>query len=177
MDIPYYNKSIQDIEIILKTTEHGLSHEEAKQRLKQYGCNQLKEKEKVNPFLIFLRQFHSIVVYILLGAVIISIGVKEYVDACVVIAILLFNALFGFIQEYRAEKSMEALQQMTSLKATVLRNNTVQQIDAKYIVPGDIILLEEGDKIPADCRIIESIHLKTQEAALTGESSPVAKNT
>jgi Ca2+-transporting ATPase len=175
MDIPYYTKSIQDIKIILKTSEEGLSVEDAKERVKQYGLNQLKEKEKINPFFIFLRQFHSIVVYILLGAVIISLLVGEFIDAGVVMVILIFNAFFGFIQEYRAEKSMEALQQLTSLKAIVLRDNHVHEIDAKYVVPGDVLLLEEGNKIAADCRIIESVHLKTQEAALTGESTPVAK--
>lgn len=175
MDIPYYTKTVSEVETLVKTSYNGLTEQEVEARLRQYGLNQITEKKKINPFIIFLRQFNSIVVYILLGAVGISVFLKEYIDASVIVIILLLNAIFGFIQEYRAEKSIEALKKLTSLKATVLRDNHVQKIDAHFLVPGDILLLEEGDKIAADCRIIESIHLKTQEAALTGESTPVEK--
>ncbi|MEK6921447.1 MAG: HAD-IC family P-type ATPase, partial [Nanoarchaeota archaeon] len=146
-------------------------------RLKQYGYNELKEAKKINPIIIFLRQFKSLLVYILLAAVIISFFLKEYVDAYVVLGILLFNAIFGFIQEYRAEKSIAALKKLASLKAKVIREGATHEIDARELVPGDILLLEEGDKIPADARVLETIHLKTLESALTGESNPVEKET
>ncbi len=175
MDVPYYTKTVSEVETLLKTSYNGLSEQEVQARLKQYGYNQIKEKKKINPIIIFFRQFNSIVVYILLAAVGISAFLGEYVDASVIVVILLFNAIFGFVQEYHAEKSIESLKKLTSLKATVLRDNQVQKIDAHALVPGDILLLEEGDAIAADSRIIESIHLKTQEAALTGESSPIEK--
>ncbi len=173
----YYNKSIEQTCSNLGTKQEGLSKTEVILRLKQYGYNELREARKINPIIIFLRQFKSLLVYILLAAVIISFFLKEYVDAFVILGILLFNAIFGFIQEYRAEKSIAALKKLASLKAKVIRENTVHEIDARELVPGDIILLEEGDKIPADARVIESIHLKTQEAALTGESESIEKQT
>lgn len=173
----YYSKSVEQTFSELDTKQEGLSKTEVLCRLKQYGYNELREAKKISPFMIFLRQFKSLLVYILLGAVIISFFLKEYVDASVILVILLFNAIFGFIQEYRAEKSIAALKKLASLKAKVMRENTVHEIDARELVPGDIILLEEGDKIPADARIIESIHLKTQEAALTGESNSIEKET
>ncbi len=173
----WYSKSIEETLSLLTTKPEGLSKTEAVERIKQYGYNEIREAKRINPIIIFLRQFKSLLVYILLGAVIISFFLKEYVDAYVVLGILLFNAIFGFIQEYRAEKSIAALKKLASLKAKVMRENTIHEIDARELVPGDIILLEEGDKIPADARVIESIHLKTQEAALTGESNSVQKET
>ena len=146
----YYNKSIEQTYATLGTKQEGLSKTEVILRLKQYGYNELREAKKINPIIIFLRQFKSLLVYILLAAVIISFFLKEYVDASVILGILLFNAIFGFIQEYRAEKSIAALKKLASLKAKVIRENTVHEIDARELVPGDIILLEEGDKIPAD---------------------------
>lgn len=174
---PSYTKTIHQLFQELRTSEKGLSKTEAHLRLQKYGPNQLIEKKKINPFIIFLRQFRSIVVYILIGAVIISIVLGEYIDSMVIISILIFNAIFGFLQEYKAEKSIEALKKLASLKAKVIRENQIHEIDAKELVPGDILLLEEGDKIPADARIIEIVHLKTQEASLTGESNSVEKHT
>ncbi|PIN79454.1 calcium-translocating P-type ATPase, PMCA-type [Candidatus Woesearchaeota archaeon CG10_big_fil_rev_8_21_14_0_10_34_8] len=171
----YYNKTLENVEKELETSIQGLSSAEAKKRLEKYGLNEIKEKKKVNPLIIFLSQFNSVVVYILIGAVIISALLGEYVDSIVIMVILIFNAVFGFIQEYKAEKSIEALKKMASLKAKVMRNNKVEMIDAKELVPGDILLLEEGDKIPADGRLIETIHINTLESALTGESAPVTK--
>ncbi|MBI5002054.1 cation-translocating P-type ATPase [Candidatus Woesearchaeota archaeon] len=171
----YYNKSIEQTYANFTTKQEGLSKTEVILRLKQYGYNELKEAKKINSIIIFLRQFKSLLVYILLAAVIISFFLKEYIDASVILGILIFNAIFGFIQEYRAEKSIAALKKLASLKAKVIRENTIHEIDARELVPGDIILLEEGDKIPADARVTESIHLKTQEAALTGESESIEK--
>lgn len=108
---------------------------------------------------------------------VISILIREYLDAVVIAVILILNAILGFIQEYRAEKSIEALKRLTSLKAKVIRDKKVYEIDAKEVVPGDILILKEGNKIPADARLIESINLQTQEVSLTGESTPVEKDT
>jgi P-type Ca2+ transporter type 2C len=173
----YYNKTTEQTITSLESKETGLTTEQVQERLQTHGQNILKAKKKINPLVIFFQQFHSAVVYILIAAVIISIVLGEYIDSAVIIAILIFNAIFGFIQEYKAEKSIEALKRMASLQAKVLRDNKVQEIDAKELVPGDILLLEEGDKIPADARILESIHMQTLEAALTGESTPVTKHT
>lgn len=173
----YYNKSIEQTFSRINTKPEGLSKTEVLLRLKQYGYNELREAKRINLIIIFLRQFKSLLVYILITAVVISFFLKEYVDASVILAILLFNAIFGFIQEYRAEKSIAALKKLASIKAKVMRENMVHEIDARNVVPGDILLLEEGDKIAADARVIESIHLKTQEAALTGESESIEKQT
>ncbi|MBI5072628.1 cation-translocating P-type ATPase [Candidatus Woesearchaeota archaeon] len=172
----YYTKSVSAVQRSFETNENGLSPLAVQDRLKKYGCNIIKEQKKIHPFLIFLRQFQSVVVHILLGAVIISFFLGNYIDASVIISILIFNAVFGFVQEYKAEKSIEALRKLASLKAKVIRAGEVQEIDAKELVPGDLLLLEEGDKIPADARLVECIRLKAQEAALTGESQAVEKH-
>ncbi|MBI4439602.1 calcium-translocating P-type ATPase, SERCA-type [Candidatus Woesearchaeota archaeon] len=161
----------------LNSSQKGLSQQEAEARLKQYGFNEIKEAKKISPWEIFLRQFKSIVIWILVAATIISAFLAEYVDAIVILVIIVLIAVLGFIQEYRAEKSIEALKRLASLKATVLRDGKKAEIDAKDVVPGDIIFLETGDKVPADARLIDELNLKTQEAALTGESTPVKKHT
>ncbi|MEK6921620.1 MAG: cation-transporting P-type ATPase, partial [Nanoarchaeota archaeon] len=111
-EITYYTQSVDETLSALETKHTGLSTSEVQQRLKQYGYNELKEAKKINPFMIFLRQFKSLLVYILLGAVVISFVLKEYVDAYVVLGILIFNAVFGFLQEYKAEKSISALKKL-----------------------------------------------------------------
>lgn len=161
----------------LKTTARGLSQSEAEARLKQYGLNEIKEGKKVPPLKIFLEQFDSIVIWILIVATLISAFLKEYIDAIVILVILILIAVLGFVQEYRAESAIEALKKLASLKATVIRDGKKREIDAKELVPGDVIVLESGDKIPADARLIEVFSLQTQEAALTGESQPVKKHT
>jgi len=170
-----HDKKIEEVFKVLDTKKEGLTEKEAEIRLKKYGYNKIKEAKKISPLKIFLQQFNSAVVYILIAALIISIFIGERIDAIVIGIILILNALFGFYQEYRAEKSIEALKKLASLKATVIRDNKEQEIDAKLLVPGDIIKLTEGDKIPADSRIFELANLQTQEATLTGESTPVKK--
>ncbi len=172
----YHNKEIKEVLTELKTTENGLTNVEVDKRLEQYGYNEIEEKKKISPFKIFIEQFKSFVVLILIIAVIISILINEVLDAVVIVAILIINAILGFIQEYRAEKSIEALKKLSPQKAKVLRDNKITEILAKFLVPGDIILLEAGDKVPADSRLIEVIDLATQEASLTGESTPVPKS-
>lgn len=173
----FYNQTSKSVlEHFSVTLEEGLDGHKIQNRKKLYGLNELKKKKGINPIFLFFRQFKSFIIYILLFAVIISIIAREYIDSVVILSILLFNAFFGFIQEYRAEKAIEALKKLSALKSKVIRGGKLITIDAKEIVPGDILVLEEGDKIPADARIIESINLEVLESSLTGESNPVSKN-
>ena len=165
----------------LKATEKGLSTEEAERRLKEFGPNELVEKKKVSPLQIFLGQFKDIFVIMLLIAMAISIVIAvtrdagEFVDAATIGAIVFLNATVGFVQEYRSEKAMEAMKQLTAPKARVLRDGTEQLIPSRDVVPGDIVILEAGDRVPADARLLEVVDLKTDEAVLTGESTAVDK--
>ena len=171
----HHSKKEEEVFKELGADKNGLTEKEAEKRLQDYGYNEIKEAKKISPIKIFLQQFNSVVIYILIIALIISLFVGEKIDAVVIGTILVLNAIFGFIQEYKAEKSIEALKKLASLKATVIRDGKEKEIDAKLLVPGDIIKLETGDKIPADARLFEVINLETQEAALTGESTPVIK--
>lgn len=161
----------------LGSTRSGLTETEAKKRLSRYGYNKLKGKEKTRPIVVFLKQFLSPLIYILMAAVIISLIAQHYMDALVILAVLLFNGVFGCMQELRAEKAMEALMQMAAPKTKVRRDGKVKEILAKEVVPGDILLMETGDRVPADARLIEVSNLKINEATLTGESMPVEKHT
>ncbi len=154
----------------------GLTKEEVKSRLEKYGYNELKKEEKISPFTLFLNQFKNILIIILLIAIGFSALVGELIDAAIIGVIVMFCALLGFIQEYRAEKALEALKKMLSPTITVLRDDKEEEIPSREIVPGDILLLEAGDKIPADARLIESYSLRCDEAPLTGESVPVDKD-
>lgn len=172
----YYNASFEEIMKELGSTINGLNSTEVKKRIEKYGKNELATKSEINPLKIFIDQFKSFIIYILLFAVVFSLLAGEIVDSIIIIVILLANAIIGFIQELGAQKNLEALKQMTSIKANVKRNNKFIKIESSELVPGDIIFLEAGDKIPADARIIESSRLKIEESALTGESVPVDKN-
>ncbi|RMD57908.1 calcium-translocating P-type ATPase, SERCA-type [Candidatus Woesearchaeota archaeon] len=171
----FHKLSAKEVLSRLGVSEGGLSTQEAQERLKKYGLNRIRKKKKVHPIVIFIDQFKSPMVWILLLAMAVSLIVSEYIDFYVIGAIVVINAVLGFAQEYRAERAIEALKKMTSLKATVLRGGREVRIDSELVVPGDIILLETGDKVPADARIIELMNLQTQEASLTGESTPVKK--
>jgi Ca2+-transporting ATPase len=152
-----------------------LSQEEAERRLAQYGPNELVEEGKVSPWKILLEQFKNFLIIILLVAVVLSAVLGEVADAIVIFVIVLFAAGLGFIQEYRAERTMEALKKMAAPTASVLRSGQEIEVPARELVPGDIIILKTGDRIPADARITESVNLRTEEAPLTGESVPVEK--
>ncbi|HII88026.1 TPA: hypothetical protein HA253_00370, partial [Candidatus Woesearchaeota archaeon] len=144
----------------LQTQKTGLSQQEAQQRLQQYGLNELQACEEISPWKIFLAQFESPIVWILVAAVVISGAIGEYLDAIVIGVILIANAVIGFIQEYHAQKAIDALKKMVSLQAIVLRDGKEKKVDASQLVPGDIILLEAGEKIPADARILELTELQ-----------------
>ncbi len=165
----------------LKATEAGLSTEEAEHRLEEFGPNELVEKKRVTRLQIFLGQFKDIFVIMLLFAMGISLVIaftrdaSEFVDAATIGAIISLNAVVGFVNEYRSEKAMEAMKQLTAPKARVLRDGTEQIIPSREVVPGDIVLLEAGDRIPADSRVLEVVDMKTDEAILTGESTAVDK--
>lgn len=162
----------------LNTDAHqGLSDEEVKTRLEKYGYNELKKEEKVSPFTLFINQFKNILIIILLIATVLSALVGEIFDAGLILVIVIFCAILGFIQEYRAERALEALKKMLSPTITVLRNGREEEVSSNELVPGDILLLEAGDKIPADARLIENHSLRCDEAPLTGESTPVGKDT
>ncbi|PLX99157.1 MAG: cation-translocating P-type ATPase, partial [Desulfuromonas sp.] len=142
----------------------------------QYGLNQLETKSGINPLMVFLDQFKSFIIYILLFAIFFSLLIGEYVDSVIILLILLANALIGFFQELSAHKSLEALKRISIAQARVLRDGIRKTIEAKDLVPGDIVLLEAGDKVPADCRLIAAVQLRVEESALTGESLPVDKS-
>ncbi len=171
-----HGKKVEDILKELESSTKGLSESEARKRLKKYGENKIEQKKGTNPIWIFLNQFNSFIVYILIAATIISAILGEWLDSIVILAILIANGILGFVQEYRAEKSIDALKKLESVKAKVIRDGKEQLIDSSKIVPGDILILEEGDKVSADARLMEVNELQTLEAALTGESSPVTKN-
>jgi P-type Ca2+ transporter type 2C len=154
----------------------GLNEDEAKERLKRAGYNQLTEGEKNSLFGLFIDQFKDFMVLVLLVATLISGLLGEYTDAIAIIAIVLLNAFLGFIQEVRAEKSLSALKKLSAPTAKVLRQGRWNRIDASLLVPGDVISLESGDRIPADVRLIKTESLYVEESALTGESVPVEKN-
>jgi len=171
----YYNYPVNKILDEFKTSSKGLSQQEAEKRIEKYGLNEIKEEKKISLFQIFIDQFKSPLIIILLAAIILTLIIGEYADSILITIIVIVNAILGFAQEYKAEKSIEALKKLASLKATVIRDGKKERILAKELVPGDIIRLEEGEKIPADARLIEVISLETHESALTGESTSVAK--
>ena len=160
----------------------GLTNQEVLLRKQKYGKNKLEDKPKETLFMKFVKQFNDFMIIILIIASIISAGISyiqgenDNIDSIIIIAIVILNAIMGVIQEAKAEKSIEALKQMTPPKAKVLRENITTQINAEEIVPGDIIILESGSYVPADCRLIEDHNLKIEESSLTGETEPVIKN-
>ncbi|MCF8468885.1 MAG: cation-transporting P-type ATPase [Sneathiella sp.] len=160
----------------LRTTESGLSESEATARLETYGPNRLPEPVGRSAVLRFLLHFHNILIYVLLGSSVITATLGHLIDTFVILAVVVVNAVIGFIQEGKAEKAMDAIRQMLAPRASVLRNGRRQSIDALDLVPGDIVLLEAGDKVPADLRLIQVRGLQIQEAILTGESVPVEKH-
>ncbi|MDD5502799.1 MAG: calcium-translocating P-type ATPase, SERCA-type [Candidatus Thermoplasmatota archaeon] len=173
----FYKGKIEEVYNALDSGEKGLSADEARARLEKYGYNRIEVKKKRSPLLLLLEQFNDPMIWVLLAAALISLALGEAVDFYVILAILIINAVIGFVQEHSAEQAIEALMKMASLKAVVVRDGEEREIDASELVPGDVILLSTGDKMPADARIINLNNLQTQEAALTGESLPVKKET
>jgi len=171
----YQKKEVDEIYREFNSGSNGLSDSEAKARLQKYGLNELKETKRISALKIFLRQFASPVVWILIIALIISVIADQGIDAIIIGIILILNAILGFIQEFRAEKAIEALKKIATKKAIVIRGGVQKIIEATELVPGDIIVFSEGEKIPADSRLIEANEIRANESSLTGESVPVAK--
>jgi len=161
---------------ILRSDPSGLSDAEAVARLAQYGPNRLPEPPKRSAALRFLLHFHNILIYVLIGAALITAVLQHWVDTGVILAVVLANAIIGYIQEGKAEKAMEAIRHMLAPHAAILRDGQRISVEGHSIVPGDIVLLEAGDKVPADLRLLKSHGLQIQEAILTGESVPVEKH-
>jgi len=174
--VNWYQISSKEIYQKLNTSEKGLTTEEAQKRLKQYGANRLTEEEKINRLKIFLHQFASPLIYILIIAGVVTILLKEYIDASVIFAAVIINAIIGYFQEYKAEQSVRALKRMLVPKAKVLRDGVERDINSEELVPGDIVLLYSGIRVPADIRLIHTVELKIDESILTGESLPVEKH-
>lgn len=179
----WHSCSVEEIAKNLKTNINiGLSDDEAQKRFERYGPNNLKEKKKESIFVKFIKQFNDFMIITLIMAAIVSAvvsklnGEADYIDSIIIVAIVVFNAIMGLVQEQKAEKSLEALKKMTAPNAKVRRNGRVQEIDATLVVPGDIVILEAGNYVPADCRLINSYNLKIEESALTGETIPSLKD-
>ncbi|MBN2689292.1 MAG: cation-transporting P-type ATPase [Gammaproteobacteria bacterium] len=162
---------------ILASSKHGLTEQDVLERRDRYGLNQLQATKKRSSLIMFLSQFHNILIYILLISAVISLSLQHIVDSSVIFAVVFLNALVGMVQEGKAEKALEAIHNMLSHMASVIRGGKRHTINAEELVPGDIVLLRAGDKVPADLRILESNSLQIQEAILTGESKAVTKNT
>jgi Ca2+-transporting ATPase len=174
---PWYQQSVNEVRQALNTNvETGLTSQEAGKRLEQYGPNELTHKKGPGVFQMFIEQLKDYMIVILMIASVVSIVVGEYTDSIIIIAIVIINAVLGVSQEYRAEKALAALKKMSAPNANVIRNGVAMTVSSGEIVPGDVVVLETGDYIPADVRLIKSINLKVEEAALTGESVPVDKH-
>ncbi|GAB2025131.1 cation-translocating P-type ATPase [Lactovum odontotermitis] len=175
----FYSQPKEQVLEEVKSSEKGLSQAEAAKRLAEYGRNELTAAKKKTLFMKFLEQFKDLMIIILLIAAVLSVitsGGEDISDAIIILAVVLINAVFGVYQEGRAEAAIEALKNMSSPAARVLRDGHALEIDSKDLVPGDIVLLEAGDVVPADIRLLESASLKIEESALTGESVPVEKD-
>ena len=172
----WHTKTKEEIFQKLQTSEKGLSQEQAEKKSTRFGLNQISKQKKTHVIFIFLKQFNSPLIYILLLATLISFIFSHMIDAYVILAVVLINAFIGFIQERKAEKAIDALEKLIVSYAKVYRNHELKKIPSHELVPGDIILLEQGDKVPADCRLIEVKNFRTQESSLTGESFPEEKN-
>lgn len=171
-----YRKTIQEIETACQSDLHkGLSEEEARRRQKEQGKNILNKKKKVTLLQMFLEQFQDPMVIILIIGAIVSIFLKEYMDACIILVVIVLNAIIGVIQEFKAEKAIDALEKLSEPKAYVLRDGYLKEINSENLVVGDIVELEAGRYIPADMRLLTSTNLKVEESTLTGESEAIEK--
>jgi len=157
-------------------TASGLSSEEARERLERMGGNVIPEDEKISVWELVLDQLKSPLIYVLLIAALVTLALRDYKDTAVILAVVILNGVIGFIQEYKANVAIQALQQLTSSTSRVRRDGKVQRIDSRELVPGDIVLLQSGDKVDADCRLVSARELRTDESMLTGESLPVEKS-
>jgi len=172
----WHAKTIDQAYEKLNSKPTGISQKDAAERAAQYGPNEIQAAHRISAWNILLEQFKNVLILILLGATVISLFLGHGVESIVIAVIVLFAVFLGFIQEYRAERAIEALRQMAAPTAKVIREGRETQIPAREVVPGDVVLLHTGDRVPADGRILESVNLQVEEAALTGESMPIEKH-
>ena len=179
MNEKFYNITVEEaIKALGSDAQGGLGGEEAGKRLSDYGPNQLQEKKGISPIAIFFGQFNDFIVWILIAAALVSGFLQEWVDALAIIAIVIINAILGFIQEFRAEKSLAALRKLSNPASKVIRGGQHMVIPSFELVPGDLVEIEAGDSVPADSRLLwVSANFGVQDASLTGESPPVMKTT
>lgn len=177
LDLPYHARTVERVLKDLSSELNGLSEDEVKKRLQVFGPNELPEKKGKHPILIFFGQFHNVLTYILLIAALISFLFGHIIDIYVILGVIIINGIMGFIQENKAERAIQALKKLIVPYAKVYREGELKRIRSRELVPGDIILLEDGDKIPADSRLIEVKNFRTIEASQTGESFPIDKST
>lgn len=175
MSTPVYQQSIDELKEQLNASEHGLSAKEAAQRLEQYGLNEISQGERKPLWQLFLSNFKDPMVIVLLIVAVVQIALGDIIESSVILGIVIISAIVTVIQERKAEDSLESLKNLSAPTATALRNGTYQKIEAKDVVPGDIISLEVGDYIPADGRLLEAQTLQVEEGALTGESISASK--
>jgi P-type Ca2+ transporter type 2C len=173
---PWHSLTIDDSFRDLKSRPQGLRSDESAERMLKYGPNELQAVHRISPWEILLEQFKNVLILILLGATVLSLFLGHGIESIVIAVIVLFAVVLGFVQEYRAERAIEALRQMAAPTATVLRDGAELKVPAKELVPGDVIILHTGDRVPADARLLEAVNLQVEEAALTGESVPVEKH-
>lgn len=171
----YYKKTVQESFETLNTSEKGLSEQEAQKRLDKYGENKLVRLKKTPEIIKFLLQFRDVLMIILLVAAGMSFIIQNYRDGLVMLVIAIINAVIGYFQEHKAEAIMDSLDKLVQSPSKVIRDGQTSELNQSKLVIGDIVVLEEGDKIPADLRIIESFNLKTNDVSLTGESLPQEK--
>ncbi len=176
IQVAWHNISTEASLEKLQTAATGLSEAEAKLRLETYGANRLPEAAKRSAFMRFLLQFHNILIYVLLGCALVTAALDHWIDTGVILAVVVANAIIGYIQEGKAEKAMDAIRHMLAPHANVIRGGERISIEGDQLVPGDIVLLEAGDKVPADLRLLTAHGMSVQEAILTGESVPVEKH-
>ncbi len=165
----------EEIQSLYEITEDGLGEEEAAKRLEYFGENKLPEKKKKNKILLFLGHFNNALIYVLIVAAIVTGFMQHWVDMGVIIGVVVINAIIGYIQEDRAEKALDSIRNMVSNTATVVREGKKRELDTRELVPGDVVYLKAGDKVPADLRVIEASNLRVEEASLTGEAEEVVK--
>ena len=179
----WFNKTVEEVEKELGTNkENGLSSKKVEENRAKYGLNELKEKKKESLIQKFIDQFKDFSIIVLIIAAIVSgvVGIMQgegFTDTIIILIVVLLNAVIGVAQESKAEKSLEALKKLSAHAAKVIRNGKETAIPARELVPGDLVIIETGDYISADLRVIEAVNLKSQEASLTGESVPVEKRT
>ena len=173
----YHAMQAAEVLDALSAGQDGLGSDEAARRLARHGPNRLPEPPKRNPILRFLAHFHNVLIYVLIASAVVTAALQHWVDTGVILAVVIVNAVIGYIQEGRAEQAMEAIRGMLAPRSAVLRGGARISVDAADLVPGDIVLVEAGDRVPADLRLIEARGLKAEEAILTGESVPVDKDT